>query len=379
MYCFRDSGSHERAMSDHTISAADIDPVVRAAAELHAREAGKTLSQYLADLVFNHPVAGDLDRGLETRAGHQWRLNHHWVDSEEFKHWNMRVRDTLLPDVSASPTLKLVVVFNSRLQSAALLMGAAFHEASVSDFELPRQRSSIHRTQKRRTWYSHIVDDCLARSREVRHALLHRWTPTPRAEQLAIDAFVLLTELTPARTELLRLCQYDRPRAFSELAKHIDLAADQFQLSADLLAEVDGGSGAVEMSDEQRFVAISTALLDRSGGGVSLTEGAKMLGTTRQALHKRVKLGSAFGLMLGSEIVLPKFQFVTDGKEARLVEGLVKITKLFDDCGAGRWSMLQFLIDADPNLADTPQRILADGRVGDVVTAAKAYLGLDEG
>jgi hypothetical protein len=197
--------------------------------------------------------------------------------------------------------------------------------------------------------------------------------------ELHIDAFVLLTELTPARTELLRLCQYDRPRAFSELAKHIDLAADQFQLSADLLAEVEGGSGAVEMSDEQRFVAISTALLDRSGGGVSLTEGAKMLGTTRQALHKRVKLGSAFGLMLGSEIVLPKFQFVTDGKEARLVEGLVKITKLFDDSGAGRWSMLQFLIDADPNLADTPQRILADGRVGDVVTAAKAYLGLDEG
>jgi hypothetical protein len=41
--------------------------------------------------------------------------------------------------------------------------------------------------------------------------------------------------------------------------------------------------------------------------------------------------------------------------------------------------MLQFLIDADPNLADTPQRILAVGRIDDVVTAAKAYLGLNEG
>ena len=50
-------------MSDHRISAPDIDPVMRAAAELHAREAGKTFSQYPADLVFNRPVAGDLNRG----------------------------------------------------------------------------------------------------------------------------------------------------------------------------------------------------------------------------------------------------------------------------------------------------------------------------
>lgn len=130
-------------MSEHTRSATDIDPVVRAAAELHAREAGQTLSQYLAGLVFDRPTAGDMDRGLEKWAGHQLRLNHHWADSEEFRHWNMRVRETLLPDVSASPTLKLVFVFNSRLHSAALLMGAAFHEASVSDFELPG--ISVHR------------------------------------------------------------------------------------------------------------------------------------------------------------------------------------------------------------------------------------------
>lgn len=368
-------------MSETTTTAIDIDPVVRAAAELHAREAGQTLSQYLAGLVLNTPTIPDvMDRGLDRRTGHQWRLSSHWAESDEFHYWNTRLRETLLPDVSASPTLKLVFVFNSRLHSAALLMGAAFHEASVSDFELPKfQRTSAHRVQKRRNWYSHIIDDCLARSREVRQALLHNWTPTPRAEQLAIDAFVLLTELTPARSELLRLCQYDRTRAFSELAKHIDLAADQFQLSADLLAEVEGSSGAIELSDEQRFVDISTALLERSGGSVSLTEGAKLLGTSRQALHKRVKLGSAFGLMHGTEIVLPKFQFISVDSETRLIEGLAKVTKLFDDSGAGRWSMLQFLIDTDPNLADTPQQTLAAGKVEDVIRAAKAYLDMDEG
>ncbi|NSZ03146.1 hypothetical protein G6M70_04785 [Agrobacterium tumefaciens] len=321
-----------------------------------------------------------MDREPDKWAMNQWRLNHHRLDSEELFYWNSRVRDSLLPDVSASPTLKLVFVFNSRLHSAALLMGAAFHEASVSDFELPRQhRSSGYRTQRKRNWYSHIVDDCLARSKEVRNALLHRWTPTPRAEQLAIDAFVLLTELTPARTELLRLCQYDRPRAFSELAKHIDLAADQFQLSADLLAEVEGGGSAIESSDEQRFSSISTALLERAGGGISLTEGAKLLGTTRQALHKRVKLGSALGLMHGSEIVLPRFQFLALDGGTRLVDGLVKVTRLFDDSGAGRWSMLQFMIEADPNLAETPLRVLSEGRVEEVVAAAQAYLGTDEG
>ncbi|NEJ20368.1 hypothetical protein GR247_09320 [Rhizobium leguminosarum] len=104
-----------------------------------------------------------------------------------------------------------------------------------------------------------------------------------------------------------------------------------------------------------------------------------MLGTSRQALHKRVKLGSAFGLMHGSEIVLPKFQFVPIDNVTRLIEGLAKVTKLFDDSGAGRWSMLQFLIDTDPNLADTPQRKLAEGRVEDVIRAAKAYLDMDGG
>ncbi|MCG5487190.1 MAG: hypothetical protein KK482_26535 [Sinorhizobium meliloti] len=383
-------------MSEHATSVAELDPVVRAAAERQAREAGQTLPEYLATLILNKPsISEGLASWIRKRLSHEdvppWSVNfsRHLVqslydlrsqgDDEAFDGSNLRSSSMLVPELSASPALQLVFVFNSRVHSAALLMGAAFHEASVSDFEVPRYyRSALQRSQKKRSWYSHIVEDCLVRSKEVRQALLHNWTPTPRAERLAIDAFVMLSDLTPARTELLRLCRYDRRRAFSELAKHIDLAMHQFQLSADLLAEIESTSGQIEPTDEQRFADLSAALLERAGGGVSLTEGAKLLGSSRQALHKRVKLGSALGLMQGSELVLPKFQFVAEDGRTQLINGLAKVVKLFDESGAGRWSALQFLIDSDPNLSDTPCQVLAEGRVDEVVNSAKAYLGLGE-
>jgi hypothetical protein len=285
----------------------------------------------------------------------------------------------LLSEASVSPAFKLVFVFNYRVQSAALLMSAAFHEAAVADFDFAPAGSmpTQHRNAKS-TWYHDIVDHILDCSKQLRNALVHSWAPTPRAERLAIDAFVLLSDLTPARTELLRLCRYDRPRAFSELAKHIDLAADQFRLSANLLAEVEGTSRLPEPPSEERFSEISDALLHKAGGGVSLTEGAKLLGTSRQALHKRVKLGTALGLMRGSELTLPQFQFVGDPNSPKIIEGLGRIVKLFDNAKAGRWSALQFLIENDPNLRDTPSHALTKGRVQDVVNAAMAYLDADE-
>ena len=383
-------------MSEHATAVANLDPVVRAAAEHQAREAGQTLSEYLTTLILKTPSTSDefanrVRNLVSYQAGHPWSISsqrHVWksfsdihgqADDEGLHIRNLRYSSMLLPELTTSPALQLVYVFNSRIHCAALLMGAAFHEASVSDFEIPKyHRPALHRDQKKRSWYSDIVNDCLARSKEVRQALLHSWTPTPRAEQLAIDAFVLLSELTPARTELLRLCQYDRRRAFSELAKHIHLATDQFQLSATLLAEVEATSNQIEQTDEQRFSDISSAMLERAGGGVSLTEGAKLLGISRQALHKRVKLGSALGMMHGSELVLPKFQFVADEGDTRVIDGLARVLKLFDSSGAGRWSALQFLIDDDPNLADTPSYVLVKGSVDDVVNAAKAYLNINE-
>jgi predicted transcriptional regulator len=271
-----------------------------------------------------------------------------------------------------------VFVFNYRIQSAALLMSAAFEEAAVHDFDFAKTRSVSRRGSTTRNWYNSIVHNVVDCSRQVRNALVHEWRPTPRAERLAIDAFVILSDLTPARNELLRLCRYDRPRAFSELARHVELAADQFRLSADLLAEVEGASRPQELPTEVRFAEMARLLLQRAGGGLSLTEAAKLLGTSRQALHKRVKTGSALALMDGAELVLPKFQFVEDDDHTLILEGLAKIIKLFDASKAGRWSALQFLLEQDPNLGVAPIQTLRTGEVQQVVDAAAAYLDVDE-
>jgi hypothetical protein len=376
----------------------ELDPVVRAVAEARAREAGQSLSEYLADLLLvpHGPSALQLltgsallpERAIENEewkssfSGHSIATARNMRNRYGVDQWSQLVAGPtpwLLSEVSISPALKLVFVFNYRVQSAALLMSAAFQEAAVADFDFVQVGSTpMKRLDPKSTWYHSIVDRILVSSKQLRNALVHSWIPTPRADRLAIDAFVLLSDLTPARTELLRLCRYDRSRAFSELAKHIDLAADQFRLSANLLAEVEGTSRQQELPSEERFSEISDALLHKAGGGISLTEGAKLLGTSRQALHKRVKLGTALGLMRGSELTLPRFQFIGDPNSPKIIEGLGNIVKLFDKSKAGRWSALQFLIENDPNLRDTPTHVLTEGRVQDVVNAAMAYLDADE-
>ncbi len=374
----------------------DLDPVARAVAEARARESGLSLSDYLTQLILV-PHHGGLGSRASSIFSESWRELDLWKCTSDtvasaggrglilgrpIGDWSKLAAEPspwmpITPSVS--PALHLITVFNDRIQGAALLMGAAFLEAAVSDFRTPSIR---HRSNRRRpsssSWYEQAISTCLVRSQEVRNALLHRWQPTPRAERLAINAFVLLTDLTPARTELLRLCRYDRPRAFSELAKHLDLVTDQFRLSAHLLAEVEAGEPAT-LAGEQRFADTNAALLERAGGGVSLTEGAELLGTTRQALHKRIKAGSALGMMQGTELVLPRVQFVTAGNRTRLIEGLSQVVTLFDEAQAGGWSALQFLIEPDPNLGGVPIRILSEGRVDAAVSAARAYLGLDEG
>jgi len=373
-----------------------IDPLVRAVAEARARDAGKSVSDYLADLLMIAQTPS-LPHLLTASVGHtpeqlgeglHSSFSKYLIDTardirdrNDADHWSRLVAGStpwLASEATASPALRLVFVFNYRIQNAALLMSAAFEEAAVRDFDFAKTRSVSHRSRTTRTWYSSIVHNVVDCSRQLRSALVHEWKPTPRAERLAIDAFVILSDLTPARNELLRLCRYDRPRAFSELARHVELAADQFRLSADLLAEVEGATRPQELPSEVRFADMTRLLLQRAGGGLSLTEAAKLLGTSRQALHKRVKTGSALGLMDSAELVLPKFQFIEEGNRTSILEGLGKIIKLFDGSKAGRWSALQFLLEQDPNLAMAPVQALRTGEVQQVVNAATAYLDVDE-
>lgn len=370
-----------------------IDPVVRAVAEARARDAGKSVSDYLADLLMiaqTRSLPHLLSEGGERQSSEELygRFSKYLLDTardirdrNDTDHWSRLVAGPapwLASEVTASPALRLVFVFNYRIQSAALLMSAAFEEAAVRDFDFAKTRPVSRRGSTTRTWYNSIIHNVVDYSRQVRNALVHEWKPTARAERLAIDAFVILSDLTPARNELLRLCRYDRPRAFSELARHVELAADQFLLSADLLAEVEGAARPQELPAETRFAEVTRLLLQRAGGGFSLTEAAKLLGTSRQALHKRVKVGSALGLMDGAELVLPKFQFVEEDGRTSILDGLAKVIKLFNSSKAGRWSALQFLLEQDPNLSAAPVEVLESGEIQKVADAAAAYLDVDE-
>ncbi|WP_299006068.1 hypothetical protein [uncultured Caulobacter sp.] len=372
----------------------EMDPATRAFAEVRAREAGMSLVEWLGHLVHEHaaPTAprryygGGLpvwtvDRGpslpmstsVRPLLGYDVDIEHYvpilkypGIEPSNLHRLSIEMHE------AARSALQVIAVFPPRISHAAILLSAAFAE-SDEQIRLPAHRPSIRYKASSR-WYHTLIDTCLHRSREVRNALMHEWTPSGRAELLWSDAFSTLCDLTPARQELLMLWHHDRGRASAELAKHLDVATQQFELSANLLAEVDASE--TEPTAEQRFMQLRETLLERAGGGVSLTEGAKLLNISRQALHKRIKAGTALGMMHGDELVLPRLQWVQKGEEVLFLPGLADVVRQFES--AGGWSALQFLLDHDPNLAQPPIQALREGSPEKVVAAARAYLGLDE-
>jgi|ThiBiot_300_plan_2_1041538.scaffolds.fasta_scaffold00112_74 DNA-directed RNA polymerase specialized sigma24 family protein len=272
-------------------------------------------------------------------------------------------------------TLLQISSFYTRIDFAAVLLSTAFVEGAVTDFAPPKKSRTTRKRHGSTDWYFEVIDHCIERSREVRNALVHQWHPTARADHLAMEAFMLLTQLTPSGSELVRVCQYDRPKAFSEMAKALDVITQQIEQSANLIVEVEAGEE-LQPTEEKQFDQYRAALLDKAGGGLSLTEAAKLLGLSRQAVHKRIKTNSVLGMMNGTELVLPRAQFTKIEGQVEVLPGIAEVLKQFKM--AGNWSALQFLVESDPNLADIPLHALAEGRTEDVCHAAKAYLGIDE-
>ena len=138
----------------------------------------------------------------------------------------------------------------------------------------------------------------------------------------------VLCALTPARDELLVIFSQDRSKALIELVKHLELATKHVRTFANLLAEVESHSP-TEPSKTSNALRRSARRYFSAGGGASLTEGSKLLGVSRQALHKPVKAGTALGMMVGEEIVLPKLQWVVTGDKAKFVDGLPERPEAF--------------------------------------------------
>jgi hypothetical protein len=269
--------------------------------------------------------------------------------------------------------------FAHRVDYATFHLCVAFEKAEVRDFELSRPRNVVRASRGVSSWYATLVNATFSRYRDLRNALVHHWTPPAEVEPLTFRAFLVLCDLTPADSQLRSLFTRDRPRAFHELARHLDIVADQLKAAIQLAANLEPVNADDELSeDHARLDALQTDILRRSGESLSLTSAAAKLGITRQALHKRIRAGSALGLMRGSELVVPGAQFVERAGKLRIVDGLSKIVALFDKAGAGRWSALQFLMEVDPLLKAAPLDVLKRGETDAAIVAARGYLSVDE-
>ena len=138
--------------------------------------------------------------------------------------------------------------------------------------------------------------------------------------------------------------------------------------------------GRLAEAPETTFETSRDKLVERSGGVLTLRDAAARLGITKQALQKRIHASAALGMMIGDRIVVPALQMTTEGGTTRILAGMDKVTQAFAEAGATGWCALQFLVDPDPNLeGHLPVDLLREGRVQEVVQAARACLGLDEG
>jgi hypothetical protein len=272
-----------------------------------------------------------------------------------------------------------VARFGHRVECASYHLYLAFEKASVSDFELTSARDVIKPVRGISVWYRSLVNTTFNRYRDLRRALLHQWTPPAEVEPLTSNAFRMLCEITPADSQLRNLFVHDRPRAFHELARHLDIVAEQLKAAIELATDLRAvASDEVSRQEQARLEAVQGEILQKAGGALSLTSASQQLGVSRQALHKRIQSGSALGLMRGNELVVPTAQFVSKNNRTKIVDSLSAVVALFDEAGAGRWSALQFLVEVDPLLRRAPLDVLREGEVAPVIKAARAFLSLDE-
>jgi len=232
---------------------------------------------------------------------------------------------------------------------------------------------------RHRGWYSSVLTKAAAQLHQIIVVFDKHPARGPGAAA-EIEAFHVLADLTTAGPQLQALVRRNRTLAVKELAKHLDLVRQQVEATAaleDRLADVAAPDGDIPDTGAT-FRGVSKALLERAGGALSLTQATKLLGISRQALHKRIAAGTALGMMIGNEIAVPKLQFAEKGGRHEILPGVGSVTKLFKDAEAGPWMALQFLVDPDPTLGKTPIKALRAGYERLVERAARAYLHLDE-
>jgi hypothetical protein len=276
--------------------------------------------------------------------------------------------------------------FVCRVDMAAVMLSRAYRgsDLDVASGQHSRPSARVEAQSHSWTWEGDIVDTCLRRLEEVLTCLRTRAEQAPDVPPRDAEraAWYLLADLTPIGADLDELLDRDVHRGIWALIEGLDLTVQRFEQVARVIKEVTEPSERDPLAPaKERFEALRDELLERSGGAVSLAEAARVLGVTKQALHKRIKKGTALGLMSEGALLVPRVQFEPAPEREgqwRVVDGLGGVVSLFDETKAGRWAALQFLVDVDPNLAEPPIEALKAGKHAEVAHAARVCLNLGD-
>lgn len=284
------------------------------------------------------------------------------------------------------PDLLPQLEFVATIEVAATLLSTVHAEERLPEPPRRRYRSRSASPKKVANWHDRVVHDSETRLFEVLSVLRRPRRGGERADRMYRLVFNILSKLTPNGDVLRNLAASNQELAYLRLVGDLEVAGREFVAKATLIpgevtiAEAVREDTVTTPADE-RFASHAERLLARAGGAYSLTEAAKHVGKSRQAVHKWVYNGTALGMMQGEVIILPRLQFTDIGADGklRLLPGISQVVKTFMAAQAGGWMALQFLVEDDPNLARPPIAALRSGQVERVVQAARSHLGMDEG
>lgn len=261
--------------------------------------------------------------------------------------------------------------FVGRVESAAALLSSEYDRPRL--FDRITTADATLGVVAGDHWKNSILNSAFQRLSEILIVLDDADYQKARSEPIDLAAFDTLAGITATHRELLDLRRQDPVEALRELVKQLQITRQQIAATAVLKSKVAGHVNSSHASERARI-----ELLEKAGGAIGLTEAAGRLKISRQALHKKVYAGNALGMMQDDKIILPKLQFVTEGRKTKILSGIDRVAKDFNDSKAGPFSALQFLIEIDPNLGARPIDVLTRGDVDAVHHAARAYLSMNE-
>lgn len=199
----------------------------------------------------------------------------------------------------------------------------------------------------------------------------------PRGRRLAAEtpAFGIRLE-TEGGTPLQRAFFHRVMRGLARFAEGGDDALEAaLKASTDVgtlayvASELAGSPAVAEIDPTAALLAegakVKQELLERAGGAVGVTDAARILGITRQAVDKRRRAHRLIAVSHGHDYAYPAAQFFEDG----LVPGLDKALEAMPILDP--WMRLEWLVTADDELGGmSPLEALKAGRVDDVVANA---------